>query len=123
TSSLSNLIDSLSNTYAKGYMESMDKFTYTFDIDDVDFTEIRNYYTKFKTDYENFKTNIYKYDDLQQEMKNIISTTDELLNEFDKATTQTNDVDTVLDYWESSTEKWQQSYRLVYKALFGKDID
>ena len=123
TSSLSNLIDSLSNTYAKGYMESMDKFTYTFDIDDVDFTEIRNYYTKFKTDYENFKTNISKYDDLQQEMKDIISATDEFLNEFDKATTQTNDVDTVLDYWESSTEKWQQSYRLVYKALFGKDID
>ena len=123
TSSLSNLIDSLSNTYAKGYMESMDKFTYTFAIDDVDFTEIRNYYTTFKTDYENFKTNISKYDDLRQEMKDIISATDEFLNEFDKATTQTNDVDTVLNYWESSTEKWQQSYSLVYEALFGKNLD
>ena len=123
TTSLTNLIDTLNNTYANGYMESMDKFTYTFDINDVDFTEIRNYYTTFKTDYETFKTNVSKYNDLQQELKDIISATDEFLNEFDKATTQTNDVDTVINYWESSAEKWQQSYRLVYKALYGKGLD
>lgn len=123
TTNLNALINSLNNNYTNGYMESMDNFTYTFDINDVDFTTIRNYYTTFKTDYETFKTNISKYDDLQQELKDIISATDEFLNEFDKATTRTNDVDTVIGYWESSSDKWQQSYRLVYKALYGKDLE
>ena len=121
--SLNTIIDSLNNNYMKGYMESIDDFSYTFDIKEIDFTKIRNYYTKFKTDYETVKTNISKYDDLQQEFKDIISVTDEFLNEFDKATTQTNDVETVINYWESSSDKWQQSYKLVYKALYGKDLD
>lgn len=123
TTSLNNLVNSLDNNYTNGYIEAMDNFTYSFDISDVDFTTIRNYYTTFKTDYETFKTDISKYDDLEEELKDIISATDEFLNEFDKATTQTDNVDTVINYWESSAEKWQQSYRLVYKALYGKDLD
>lgn len=123
TTNLNALINSLNNNYTNGYMESMDNFTYSFNISDVDFTTIRNYYTTFKTDYETFKTDISKYDDLEEELKDIISATDEFLNEFDKATTQTNDVDTVIRYWESSADKWQQSYSLVYKALYGKDVE
>lgn len=123
TTSLNSLEDSLTNNYSNGYIKAMDTFTYTFKVSDVDFNKIRNYYNTFKTEYETIKTNLSKYDELQNEMKDIISATDEFLNEFDKATTQTNDVDTIVNYWESSSDKWQQSYKIVYKALYGKDLD
>lgn len=123
TNSLNSLINILDSNYTKGYISAMDTFTYTFNANDVDFIKIRNYYDKFKTDYETIKTNISKYDELQNEMKDIISRTDEFLNEFDKATTNTSDVDTIINSWESSSDKWQQSYKLVYKTLYGKDLD
>ena len=123
TTSLNNLVNSLDSNYTKGYINAMDTFTYTFKVSDVDFTKIRSYYDKFKTDYEIIKTNISKYEELQNEMKDIISATDEFLNEFDKATTNTSNVDSIIKFWESSSDKWQKSYKLVYKALYGKDLD
>lgn len=123
TTSLNNLENSLNNNYTNGYIKAMDTFTYTFKNSDIDFDKIRNYYNTFKTEYEAIKTNIAQYDEIESEMENIISATDVFLNEFDKATTQTNDVDTIINYWESSSEKWQQSYKLVYKALYGKDLE
>lgn len=123
TNSLNSLINILDSNYTKGYISAMDTFTYTFNANDVDFIKIRNYYDKFKTDYETIKTNISKYDELQNEMKDIILRTDEFLNEFDKATTNTSDVETIINSWESSSDKCQQSYKLVYKTLYGKDLD
>ncbi|MBO5349045.1 MAG: hypothetical protein J6A89_04425 [Clostridia bacterium] len=120
---LNNLINTLDINYTKGYIETMDTFTNTFKASDVDFTKIRNYYNAFKTDYETIKNNISQYDELQNEMKDILSITDEFFYEFDKATTQTNDVNTIINYWESSSDKWQQSYKSVYKALYGKDLE
>lgn len=123
TSSLTLLLNSLNTNYTKGYMESINTFTYTYKTSNIDFSKIRKYYDTFKTDYETFKTNISKYSKLNEELKNIISATDEFITEFDKATTQTDNSNTIASYFETSSNKWDISYKLVYKALYGKDLE
>lgn len=123
TSNLTLLLNSLNTNYTKGYMESINTFTYTYKTSDIDFSKIRKYYETFKTDYETFKTNISKYSKLNEELKNIISATDEFITEFDKATTQADNSNTIASYFETSSNKWDISYKLVYKALYEKDLE
>lgn len=120
---LNTLLNSLNNNYTKGYLDEMDLFTNTQTITDINFTKLREYYENFKTDYENFKNNISQYEELQSEMAEVIQTTDEFLNEFDKATTQNNDVNIIIQSFENSSNKWTESYKLVYKMLYGKELD
>ena len=121
--SLNTLLNSLTNNYSKGYLDNMENFTYTFEVSDIDFNKLENYYIAFKKDYEQIKNDISQYEELQKEFKEIISTTDEFLNEFEKACEPTTNTTDITNYFESSSEKWDKAYKLVYKALYGKDLE
>ncbi len=123
TSNLNTLLNSLNSNYTNGYIDAMDLFTYTFQASSIDFTKLRTYYDNFKEDYEKFKNNISQYEKLNNEMAEIITKTDEFLVEFDKATTKTNNVDTIINNYENSSDKWDKTYKLVYKTLFNKELD
>ena len=123
TSNLNTLLNSLNSNYTNGYIDAMDLFTYTFQASSIDFTKLRTYYNNFKADYEKFKNNISQYEKLNNEMAEIITKTDEFLVEFDKATTKTDNVDTIINNYENSSDKWDKAYKLVYKALFNKELD
>lgn len=119
--SYSNLLNSLNVNY-KNYMNKIDTFTYTFNTSDINFEALRMYYNNVVTDLETFKNSISKYKELQADSSEIITKVNEFLEEFDKATTQTNSADNVWNYFESTSKKFEVCYEMIFKKAYGKDV-
>lgn len=119
--SYSNLLNSLKVNY-NNYMDKIDTFTYTFNTKDINFEALRMYYNNAVKDFETFKNSISKYQELQMDSTEIINKYNQFLVEFDKATTQTNSADNVWNYFESTSNKFEVCYEMIFKKAYGKDV-
>ena len=119
--SYSNLLNSLNINY-KNYMNKIDTFTYTYNTNNINFEALRMYYDNVVTDFETFKNSISKYEEFQADSSEIITKVNEFLAEFDKATTKTNSADSVLNYFESTSNKFEVCYEMIFKKAYGKDV-
>lgn len=120
--STATLLEEL-NRYFINYLDATDTATYTYNIKDINFEQIRMYYDNTVKAVDTFKTNISQYGELEEKNSDNLSKLDEYVKLFDEATQEQQNIEEFFNSYKKLSDKFQVCYEMLFKNVSnGKDI-